>query len=129
MIGEIKMIELKGRKVWGTGYKRDGEQCSDIDWKDKIKELVADQEYVIVKGRYGENNLDFHFNIEGFPFSLVAKDDFLKILSGINVIYGEDVYLYDGFKNKEAIWSKKTEITETNRYIFISHTATECQMF
>ena len=123
------MIDLNGRKAWGTGYSRDGKQYGDTNWKDKIKELVANQEYVIVEGRYGKNNLDFHFNIKGFPFSLVSKDKFLKILDGMNVGYTDDVYLYDAFENKKAIWSEKMEITETNRYIFISHTATECQMF
>ena len=123
------MIDLNGRKVWGTGYSRDGKQYGDIDWKEKIKELVTTQEYVIVEGRYGKNNLDFHFNIKGFPFSLVTKDKFLEMLDGINVGYTDVVYLYDAFENKKAIWSEKMEITETNRYIFVSHTATEYQMF
>ena len=44
-------IDLKGMKVWGTGYNRDGEQFGDIDWKEKMKNLVSDQNYVIVQGR------------------------------------------------------------------------------
>lgn len=123
------MIDLNGRRVWGTDYSHDGKRYGDIDWKDKIKELVSDQKYVIVEGRYGKNNLDFHFNIKGFPFSLVTKDKFLVMLDGINVGYTDDVFLYDAFENKKIIWSEKKEITDTNRYIFISHTATEYQMF
>ena len=122
-------IELNGRKVWGTGYSRDGRQYGDTDWKNKIKELVSEQEHVIVEGRYGKNNLDFHFNIKGFPFSLMPKEQFLEMLEGVSVGYTDDVYLYDAFENEKAIWSEKVKVSKTNRYIFVSHTATECQMF
>ena len=37
--------------------------------------------------------------------------------------------LYDAFENLQYIYSKNKSITEKNRYIFISHTATEYQMF
>lgn len=122
-------IELNGRKVWGTGYNRNGEKYGDENWKEKIKSLITNQDYVIVKGNYDKNNHDYHYNIKGFPFSLMSKDKFLKKLNKITVGYCDDVYLYDAFENEKAIWSKKIDITERNRYIFISHTATDCQMF
>lgn len=122
-------IELLGRKVWGTGYSHDGKIYGDADWKKKIKTLVADQKYVIVEGRYGEKNLDFHFNIKGCPFSRIKRNDFLARLDKIEVGYCDDVYLYDAFANEKAIGTRRVAITEQSRYIFVSHTATECQMF
>lgn len=122
-------IELKGCKVWGTGYNRDGKQFGDIDWKEKMKNLVSNQDYVIVQGRYGRKQGDFHYNIKGFPFSLLDKDTFVEILDNLTVSYFDDVDLYDAFENLQYIHSKNKSITEKNRYIFISHTATEYQMF
>lgn len=121
-------IELRGRKIWGSGYSRHGKTYGDSDWKEKIKELVSDQDFVIVKGRYGKNNHDYHFLIKGFPFSLISKDDFLEKLDKITIGLGDDVYLYDAFENIDSIWSVNNDITEKNRYIFVSHTATEFQM-
>ena len=89
------MINLNGRKVWGTGYVSDGKVYGDIDWKNKIKNLVEDQQFVIVKGRYGEDNLDYHYNIKGHVFSLIEKNKFLKNLDKINVTYFDNVFLYD----------------------------------
>ena len=122
-------IELKGHKVWGTGYHRDGEQYGDSDWKDKIKTLISDQDYVIIQGRYGKKSNDFHYIIKGYVFSLLSKDAFLEILDNLNLSYFDDVDLYDAFENLQYIYSKNKSITEKNRYIFISHTATEYQMF
>lgn len=122
-------IELKGRKVWGTGYSHGDKNYGDSDWKDKIKSLVSDQEYVIVEGRYGDKNLDYHYNIKGFVFSLITKEKFLEKLEEITVGFTDDVYLYDAFENENAIWSKKKDITETNHYIFVTHTATDYQMY
>lgn len=121
-------IELNGKKVWGSGYSFNNKTYGDPAWKEKIKSLVSNQDYVIVEGRYGKNNHDAHYNIKGFPFSVISKDDFLKMLDRITLGYTDDVYLYDAYENEKDIWSKKTEITERNRYIFISHTATEYQM-
>ena len=122
-------IELRGRKVWGSGYSRHGETYGDVDWKEKIKTLVSDQDYVIVEGWYDKNNHDYHYNIKGFPYSSISKDDFLEKIDKIKIGFGDDVYLYDAFENINSIWSKNHDITEKNRYIFVSHTATECQMF
>ena len=122
-------IELNGLKVWGTGYHRNGKLYGDSDWKEKIYSLIQNQDSVIVKGRYGKNTFDFHYNITGFPFSLMSKDRFLELLDKTTVDYTDDIYLYDAFENMNNIWSKKCAITEKNRYIFVSHTATDCQMF
>lgn len=119
-------IELRGRKIWGSGYSHRGKTYGDSDWKEKIKTLVLDQDFVVVEGRYGNNNHDYHFLIKGFPFSLIGKDDFLEKLDKITIGFGDDVYLYDAFEND--IMTKKVEINEKNRYIFVSHTATEFQM-
>lgn len=121
-------IELNRRKVWGSGFSRNGQPYGDIDWKDKIKALISDQDYVIVEGRYGENNLDFHYNIKGIPFSQISLKHFLQKLESINLGFGDDVYIYDAFDNEKAIWTKKLGITEKNRYIFVSHLSTEVQM-
>ena len=121
-------IDLNGRKVWGSGYHSNGKHNGDDDWKEKIKALVSNQDYVLVAGRHGKGNLDFHYNIKGFPFSQVSKDEFLRKLEKIEVGYFDDVFLYDAFENEKDIWSKKMDITEHNRYIFVSHTATEYQM-
>lgn len=122
-------IELRGRKIWGSGYSHRGKTYGDSDWKEKIKTLVLNQDFVVVEGRYGNNNHDYHFLIKGFPFSLISKDDFLEKLDKIIIGFGDDVYLYDIFQNMDSIWSKKHDITEKTRYIFVSHTATKCQMF
>ena len=121
-------IELNGRVVWGTGYSHDRRRYGDEDWKEKIKEYVSKQDFVIVQGRYGDNNLDFHFNIKGFPFSLVSRDAFLSMLDKITVGHTDNVFLYDALENLNNIWSGGTTTLDRNRYIFISHTATECQL-
>lgn len=119
------MVELSGRKVWGCGDKTYG----DSNWKEKIQLLLKNQNGVIVSGRYGGGNLNYHYNIKGFPFSLMNKDEFLKKLDTINIDFFDSVYLYDAFENQKAIWEKNKAISESTRYIFVSHTATDCELF
>lgn len=116
------MIELRGRKVWGSGSSGYGDQ----NWKEKMKSLISNQDYVIVEGRYEGGK--YHYFMDCHPFSLLNKEEFLQKLDKMNLGYGDNVYLYDIFENEKIIWVKKTDITERNRYIFVSHTATECQM-
>lgn len=119
-------ITLSGRKVWGTVYKDYG----DKNWKEKMKELLNDQDTVIVEGRYGSGNLDFDYNIKGYAFSVIKKEDFIEKLEKINIGYGDDVYLYNAFENTFNIHIRREKypITSANRYIFVSHIATDCQM-
>lgn len=87
--------------------------------------MVSDQKYVIVKGRNADKNYDF--NIARFTFYFMDIDDFIAMLDRIEIGYFDDVYLYDAYDNQEQIWWQKQAVDESSRYIFISHTATECQ--
>jgi len=119
-------IELRGRKVWVSS--RDG--YGDKNWKEKMIEIIKTQNTIIIEGRYGDKNLDMDYSIKGYPFSSISKEIFLKKLQNVKIGYGDNVYLYDAFENTENIHNcrQRQEISEANRYIFVSHTATECQM-
>lgn len=119
------MVILNHCKARGCGYQQRGKTYGDTDWKEKIKSLVSGQSHIIVKSK----NTYAEFNIHGYGFRRVETEEFLKKLDRIKTLgFGEDIYLYDASENEEAIWSGQELITEQCRYIFISHTATECQM-